>query len=135
MLRTAVIDFGEADRQKTVIRTVNANAQTVLQFIPKNKFGNLLGPNRLTQVHILLGGKPLALTDKLDGSYEATIPDSQLDGDPKVTITIKGQSYYEGPYSDLAGTGHKKHKWLLFIGGPLLILLIWLARPKRKARV
>jgi hypothetical protein len=132
VLRTTVIDFGEADRQKTVIRTVNANAQTVLQFIPKNKFGSLLGPNRLTQVHILLGGKPLALTDKLDGSYEATIPDSQLDGDPKVTITIKDQPYYEGPYSDLAGTGHKKHLWWIVGGGIIvLIVLIRLFRRKR----
>lgn len=133
VLRTAVIDFGEADPKKTVVRTVKANAQTVLQFIPKNKFGSLLGPNRLSQVHILLDGKPLALTDKLDGSYEAIIPDSQLEDNPKVTITIKDQSYYEGPYSGLEGSGHKKHLWWIFGGGIIvLIVLIRIIRRKRR---
>ncbi|WP_254090818.1 vWA domain-containing protein [Dawidia soli] len=134
VLRTAVIDFGEADRSKTLVRTVRVDAQTVLQITPKNKFGSLLGPNRLSQLHILLEGKAIALTDKLDGSYEAVVPEEVIsEDDPKVTITIKGQSYYDGPYSDLENGGHKLPKWLWYLLGLLfLILLIWLIRRKRR---
>jgi hypothetical protein len=135
VLRTAVIDFGQADRVKTIVRSFKIEAQTVLQITPKNKFGSLLGPNRLSQLHILVGGKPVTLTDKLDGSYEAIIPEALLaDGDPKVNITIKGQAYYDGAYSDLEGSGHKKHKWWIFSGGIIIIILaIRLLRRKRRS--
>ena len=94
ILLPTVIDFGTADPSKTIFQIVDLNGKLFFQLTPKNKFDHFIGPNRLRQIKILVDGKTIALTDKLDGTYEAEVPARSFPNlDPKVEVDIKGDDF------------------------------------------
>jgi hypothetical protein len=129
VMRSVVLDFGEADPAGTGFQVIQAADQgAYFQLMPKNKFGHLLGPNRLTQIQFTVNGDPVQLTDKLDGSYEADVPDRSIfNPDPRVVVDIKGATFYDDKFSGIEGSDltfwDKYRLWLIL--GILLVLLIF----------
>lgn len=131
VMRSAVIDFGEPDVSGTTFQIVKKEKLAYLQILPRNKFGHLLGPNRLNQIHVSIDGKSISLTDKLDGQYEVQLPArSFFNPDPDVKVNIKQASFYEGRLSEIEGSDlgfwGKYRLWilLLFLLVALLLLLL-----------
>ena len=120
VLRSSVLDFGTADPTETDFKIVNTDKGSLIQLVPKNKFGHLIGPNRLNQVRVTVNDKAIKLTDKLNGLYEAPVPErSFFNPDPKVEVEIKGASFYEDKYSNIEGSGltfwDKNRLWLIIL--------------------
>jgi hypothetical protein len=128
ILKSAVLDFGIADSDKTVFQIVSRADGSYFQLIPKNRFGHLLGPNRLNQISLQVKDKFLRFTDKLDGSYEAPVPEfTFLDPDPGVVIDIKGDRFFDDNYSDIDGSDVPfldKYRLLILIFLFLILLII-----------
>ena len=134
VLLSTVVDFGIADPSKTVFKIVVRDGKSFFFLTPKNKFDHFIGPNRLRQISITVGGKTIQLTDNLDGSYEAAVPDFPfLDPDPKVEVDIKGDSFYNNDYSDIEGSNVpfwvKYRLWIIIL--ILLIILIFFLLKKK----
>jgi len=135
ILRSAIIDFGAPDEAKSVFSVVTISDRAHFQLSPKNKFGHMIGPNRLTQVRLAIDGKLIKLTDKLDGTYEAPVPErSFFNPDPNVTVDIKGSEFYDDKFSSIEGNDltfwDKYHLWFLFLILIILVLIIFIAKKK-----
>ena len=136
ILRSTVVDFGTADNSKSVFQIVVRDGARYFHLIPKNRFDHLLGPNRLNQVQLLIEDESVALTDNLDGSYEAAVPDFPLlNADPDIEIAIKGSPFFAGDYSDIEGNDStfwdKYRLWIIVL--VLVLLVILLLRKKMVA--
>lgn len=133
ILRSTVVDFGRADTGKSIFQIVARDGVQYFQLIPKNRFDHFIGPNRLNQVQLLAAGNVVPLTDRLDGSYEAAVPDfSFFNADPDIEVNIKGGSFFKGDYSDIAGSSmtfwDKYRLWFIIA---LLLLLVFFFLRKR----
>ena len=133
ILRSAVIDFGAPDKNASGFTVVTIKDRPYFQLSPKNKFGHVIGPNRLTQVRLAVDGKLIKLTDKLDGTYEAPVPDrSFFNPDPNVAVEIKGFDFYDDNFSSIRGNDltlwDKYRLWFLLLIVIILLLIIFVAK-------
>ena len=134
VLLSAVVDFGTADPAKTDFKIIVRDGKSFFHLTPKNKFDHFIGPNRLQQIRILVNGNPVVLTDNLDGSYDAPVPDLSSVPNPKVEVDIKGAVFYNDDYSKIPNPDQpplsKYWLWIvLFI--VLLLLIFFLLRRRR----
>lgn len=133
VMKSVVLDFGEPDPANTGFTIISDGKAKYFQLFPRNKFGHLLGPNRLGQIHLKVDGKAVPLTDKLNGYYEAQVPESSVfDPDPQVVVDIKGATFYNDKYSGVEGsdlTFWDKYK-LWVIGAIILLVLVVLVLRK-----
>lgn len=132
-LRSVVLDFGTADPSGTDFKIVKSDKNAYFQLVPKNKFGHLIGPNRLNQIRVTVNGELVKLNDKLNGQYEAPMPDRSLfNPDPNVEVEIKGASFYDAKFSGIEGNGltfwDKYRLWLILLIAAILILVLLLRK-------
>ncbi|MEO0585928.1 MAG: hypothetical protein AAF135_27200, partial [Bacteroidota bacterium] len=92
-----VIDFGPPSTSNSTITgtvvtasaaTTNQPQGTYITYTPRNNLNYLLGPNRLGQIDILLGGQRVKLRDNLDGSYTGYTP-TQATPSTSIDINVK----------------------------------------------
>jgi len=88
---------------------------TVLQVSPKNKFGYLMGPGFSSKINVVINpGKRIhsasllpvkegeattivkEIKDNLDGSYLIFLASSSKNSNPKISISVRGETMYEG---------------------------------------
>lgn len=99
---TKVIDFGESDFEKSSILVDWDFLKKKFKIRPVNKYGYLLGPNRLNNISIKLGEKKLELKDNLDGTYTAKAPIfSIFKRNQKVEANVKSMEFFDKNYKDL----------------------------------
>lgn len=99
-----IIDFGTADPGQTVFQHVVNDNLHQLVITPMNKFGHMIGPNRLGQININYQGKALSLRDQLDGTYVASLP-ATIDLSGQVSVKIKGSVFFDDRLSKVEGSG------------------------------
>ncbi|MEZ4776206.1 MAG: vWA domain-containing protein [Bacteroidia bacterium] len=133
-LVSTVIDFGVADAGKTTFQIQVLDKGNILSITPVNKFGHMIGPNRLSQINVSVQGKPLVLVDQLDGTYTAELP-ATITGLEQVQVDIKGVTFFNDKLVKIKGApvgnileqvqqwleAHGLPGWLIWV---LLILLI-----------
>jgi hypothetical protein len=131
VMRSVVLDFGEPDASQSTFTIIGDANSRFFRIQPRNRFGHLLGPNRLSQIHITVNGDAVTLTDKLDGTYEAAVPDLPFfDPDPTVTVDIKGSTFYDDDFSGIDGSNvtfwDKYRVWilLLLIAVAIIVFLV-----------
>ncbi|NJO91578.1 MAG: hypothetical protein HC831_23415 [Chloroflexia bacterium] len=119
-----VIDFGSADEAGTTFQIDAKLFSRSFVIKPVNKFGHLIGPNRLASITLTMGGKKLELTDNLDGSYTAKVPFFSLfKRNATVKLEIKSQQFADVKYKDMKGASLGADL-LIDLGSILLILII-----------
>ena len=119
-----VIDFGPADENSTTFEISSKLISRNFIIKPVNKFGHMIGPNRLASINLTMGGKKLELTDNLDGTYTAKVPFFTLfKRNAVVKLDIKSQQFAETKYKDLKGAS-LGGDLLIDLGSILLILLV-----------
>ncbi len=118
---------------------------TVLQISPKSKFGYLMGPGFSSKINVvinprkkinsasLLTVKEVEVTtyvkeikDKLDGSYLIYLVSSSKNPNPKISISVRGETMYEGRACPIPWWANM----LLIILVILLVLLYYLKSKK-----
>jgi hypothetical protein len=136
-LRTQVIDFGPPSTNNTTFSIISVGGTSSFNIIPKNKFGHLIGPDRLNQIKLLVDDKPVKLTDNLDGSYTAVVPPfGVFSPNPKVKLDIKGVDYTAlagiSNYSDIEGSNisfwDKFKAWILLILACIVAFIAWIRK-------
>jgi len=119
-----VIDFGLADESSTTFEISSQIISRNFVIKPVNKFGHLIGPNRLASINLTMGGKKLELVDNLDGTYTAKVPFFTLfKRNAIVELNIKSQKYAETKYKDIKGASLGQDL-LIDLGSIILILII-----------
>jgi hypothetical protein len=97
-----IIDFGTADITKSIFTLKWSLLKKRFFIKPVNKFGHLLGPNRLSNINLNLNGKKLELIDNLDGTYSAKAPLFLLfKKNWGVKLDIKGQNFADIKLKDI----------------------------------
>jgi len=121
---TKVIDFGVADNDSSTFK-IDWNWLLKKYVIrPVNKFGHLIGPNRLGSITITMNGKKVKLIDNLDGTYYAKAPFFSLfKRNAMVKLDIKSANFAETKYKNLDGVVLWRDI-LTEVGSIVLILLI-----------
>jgi hypothetical protein len=134
VLLSAVVDFGAADPARTDFKIIVRDGKSFFHLTPKNKFDHFIGPNRLQQIRILVDGSPVVLTDNLDGSYDAPVPDLSSVPNPKVEVNIKGAVFYNDDYSKIPNPDqpHLSKYWLWIVILIVLLLLIFFLLRRRR---
>ncbi len=136
---TTTIDFGQADKEQTVFKIDTSGKANQFMITPKNKFGHLIGPNRLNQIELLVDNEKVKLTDNLDGTYTAAVPSTGfLSSDPSVKLNIKENTYTETSLSQIPGgegvVDENKNQLLYIIVAVIIIIIALIARNKKKKK-
>lgn len=128
-IRTRVIDFGIPDEGNTTFNVQNISGSSTFIITPKNKFGHLIGPNRLNQIKLLLDNKRVQLTDNLDGTYQAVVKRGFFKPNPSIKLDIKQTDYTQmigiALYADVPGANvtllDKIKPWVIIV---IIIILV-----------
>jgi hypothetical protein len=140
IIHTHVIDFGQPSTENTTFSVVSIAGTNSFNIIPKNKFGHLIGPDRLNQIQLLVDNKSVKLTDNLDGSYTAAVPSSGVfNTNPTVKLDIKGIDYTSlagiKTYSDIEGANlnlwDKFKAWILLLILLIAAIIAWIRKKKQ----
>ncbi|MEZ4824906.1 MAG: vWA domain-containing protein [Bacteroidia bacterium] len=144
-LVSTVVDFGVADQGKTTFTIQMLDKGNVLTITPVNQYGHLIGPNRLSQISVVVQGKPLVLTDNLNGTYTAQLP-ATITGLEQVEVNIKGATFFSDKLAKIDGApaignvldqiqqwleNHGLPGWLLWV---LIIVLVVIVVVWRRIR-
>lgn len=84
---------------KSASGTTSTNLLTNLNIYPKNVYGNLMGPGYKSRINVTVDNSIITvagITDNLDGSYVISLDGVQSGTNPKITISIMGENFYEG---------------------------------------
>ncbi|MEF8811421.1 MAG: hypothetical protein V5A47_10895, partial [Bacteroidales bacterium] len=136
---TTTIDFGTADKEQTVFKIDTSGKANQFMITPKNKFGHLIGPNRLNQIKLLVDNEKVKLTDNLDGTYAAEVPSTGFfTSNPDVKLDIKTDTYTETSLSQIPGgesvvDQNKKDLFYIIIAA-IIIIVALIARNKKKKK-
>ncbi|MEO1418160.1 MAG: vWA domain-containing protein [Bacteroidota bacterium] len=108
---STVIDFGapsesNSDVSGNVVTSATATTTmpkgTYITYTPRNQFNYFLGPNRLGQIDIRVGGDKAILRDNLDGTYTAFSP-IQANEETQISIVVKGKTGFKGLAKEIEG--------------------------------
>ncbi len=95
------------DASKTVVRVLrNTRRDTNILVIPRDAFGNFVGPGLGSDFAIKVSNGelvPIPADPKLQGEYVFTVRGLKPGDDPDVVITFRGKVLREGPLSKIGG--------------------------------
>ena len=122
------MNWGQMDEEQTTqsITVSRDGTSALVQFRPINKFGYYLGPAFNSHITVKVNGKPFAtnnIKDNLNGSYTLPLNLASEKDNPKISISVMGESFYKGKLNCLAKEPIKS--WKLTVLAILFILLVF----------
>jgi hypothetical protein len=126
--RSVMVRIGKLDPDRSSIRRIAIQGRDVLEWLPRDGFGNVLGPGYTSTIRVRAGGHNLPVKDLLDGRYQVELPAGFGSGDP-VDISIEGEVLLDGPIP-VAKPVFPWWLWLLFL--LLVLILVWMYLKSRR---
>lgn len=122
------MNWGQMDEKQTTqsITVSRDGTSALIQFRPINKFGYYLGPAFNSHLVVKVNDKPVAtnsIKDNLNGSYTFPLILASEKDNPKISISVMGESLYEGKFNCLAKGPIES--WKLIVLAILFILLVF----------
>jgi hypothetical protein len=120
--RSVMVRIGKLDPDRSSIRRVAIDGRDVLEWLPRDGFGNVLGPGYTSLIRVRAGARDLPVSDLLDGRYQVDLPAGFGASDP-IHISVEGEVLLEGP---IPSASHLVPWWLWLLLLLLVLILFWM---------